>query len=146
MKKILPFSFLLLAAADCAHWPDDKDRFNLTDAELQAGPSTYQMMGAFLNDRNWRGLNTPEMLDTGQPVCNGVLFQEKKAICVKDRQQMEVYPLKKDPVDVPYRVEETAYYCREDKIYYYHYVGGPQKRDAWLGPYPMRRERPKTDD
>lgn len=146
MKKLLPFCFLLLPAAQCAHFPGDEERFGLTKDELEAGPSYYQMMGAFLNDRNWRMLNQPEQLERGKPVCPAIWFKAGKPVCVNDSEGMETYRLKEELQDKPYRVEETVFYCREEKKYWYHYKGGPQNRDAWLGPYPMSRQRPKTDD
>ena len=58
----------------------------------------------------------------------------KKPVCVACQEEMEVYSLKKDLADQPYRVEETAYYCRKESQYFYHYVGGRKKLDVWLGP------------
>jgi hypothetical protein len=57
-----------------------------------------------------------------------------------------VYPLKSDLADQVHRVDESAYYCRSEGVYHYHYVGGPQKLDVWLGPFKLVRRRLKPDE
>ena len=46
---------------------------------------------------------------------------------------------------MPYRIDETAYLCRKEGVYYYHYQGGPRKLDVWMGPYKIDRRRVKPD-
>ena len=75
-----------------------------------------------------------------------VIQRDGASICARDEKPFEVYSLRSELPDEPYRVSETAFYCREESVYYYHYVGGKDRRDVWLGPYRLRRERPKHDD
>jgi hypothetical protein len=59
---------------------------------------------------------------------------------------MEIYSFPEKTKDQLHRVEESAYYCRKDSIYFYHYVGGRRGLNVWMGPYPLKRERPKVEE
>ena len=142
----------LCAAVNCAAQcntlpPDSVLRADITPEELDAGPTYHHMKGALLNDvRIWRNLDTrvaaegfkeyPKAIDnsTGVPVCH------------YDQTDLEIYSLKSDLADQPYRIEETAYYCKKESIYYYHYQGGPKKLNLWMGPYKLERKRAKNDE
>jgi hypothetical protein len=146
MKKLILFAPVLLVAGTCAPFPEDYELRGWTKEELNAGPSYHQMKGAILNDvRRWRLLEAK--LDEGRPSCEQIsIGEDKVARCATDQETFEFYALRDDMLDQPYRVVETAYYCRKEFVYYYHYVGGPKALDVWLGPYPLRRERPQTED
>ncbi len=143
MRKL---AILVLALAACDPTPPDYElRFGLTKEEIEAAPSYHQMKGALLNDvRIWRELE--KKLDEGKPSCAGILYENDLTLCANDRTELEFYILSPDLPDRLYRVEETAYYCRKEGIYYYHYVGGPRRLNVWLGPYSLKRERPKVEE
>ncbi len=140
------FAILFLAAASCdAMFPKDHELRGFTDEEMKAGPSYHQMKGAILNDvRIWRQLE--KKLDEGRATCAAVVIGEKDATCANDKEPLETYYLTSEMGDKPYRVEETAYYCTTESLYYYHYVGGPRNLNVWMGPYRLERKRPRTDD
>jgi hypothetical protein len=147
--------FVLLAA--CAVWitagscndlpPDSVLRADLTPEELSAPPDYHQMKGALLNDvRIWRQLDKIIEVEGRREVPVVIKFTNGVAICANDDTEFEIYRLKEDLLDQPYRVDETAYLCRKDKTYYYRYQGGPRKLDVWLGPFRIERRRPAVDD
>jgi hypothetical protein len=148
-------SFLLAAAlAMCATWgacndlpPDSVLRAEITPEELNAPPDYHQMKGALLNDvRIWRRLELIVDTEGRREVPIVIKFAKGVAVCSNDETEFEIYRLKEDLLDQPYRVDETAYLCRKDKMYYYRYQGGPKKLDVWLGPYRIERRRPAADD
>jgi hypothetical protein len=148
-------SFVLLAAVAVCNTagtcnptpPDSVLRAEITPEELEAAPGYHQMKGALLNDiRIWRELDK-KVADEGKrevPVAYTIV--QGIPICGTDQTEFEVYRLKEDLIDQPYRVDETAYLCRKEKVYYYHYVGGPRKLDVWMGPYRLDRKRIKPDE
>ena len=145
MIRWFPLLFLILPAATCVHWRTDADRFGLTEEELKAPPSTYRIKGAVLNDvRKWRRLT--EKLDEGRAVCPMVIQRDGRSTCARDETAFEVHSLSAELPDEPYRVTETAYYCREEGVYYYHYVGGRYRHNVWFGPYNLVRKRPNVED
>lgn len=127
--------------------PDSVLRAELTPEELNAPPDYHHMKGALLNDvRIWRQLD--RLIDTEgrKEVPVVIKFNNGIPICANDETEFEIYRLKEDLQDQPYRVDETAYLCRKDKAYYYRYQGGPRKLDVWLGPYRIERKRPVVDE
>lgn len=127
--------------------PDSVIRAEIPPEELEAQPGYHQMKAAIISDvRIWRELD--KKVDTeGQPTVPRVLkFVSGVATCTTDDTPFEIYKLKDDLLDQPYRVDETAFLCRKEGVYYYRYQGGPRKIDVWLGPYRIERKRPKTDD
>ena len=145
MRRWLPLLFLLLPAATCSQWRSDADRFGLTEEELNAPPSYHRMKGAIYNDvRKWRRLK--DILDEGRPGCPMVIERDGVPTCARDDTAFEVYTLSAELPDEPYREAETAFYCREESVYYYHYVGGRYRRNVWLGPYRLVRKRPKDEE
>ena len=136
---------LALVACDSIMTPDHEIRAGLTKEEMEAGPSYYQMMGAILNDvRIWREVD--QKLDDGKAVCTGILREGDATLCSQCKEELEYYLFPDKTKDQLYRVEESAYYCRKESFYYYHYVGGKKGLNVWLGPYTLKRERPKTEE
>lgn len=143
MRKLV---VLTLALASCeTHGISDPARFNLTEEELNAGPSYNATKAAIVNDvRRYRMLHL--LLDEGKPSCPAVGMVDGRPTCAVEKAPFEVYTLSSEAQDSAYRVEEVAYYCRTEFVYHYHYVGGPKRLDVWLGPFKLKRERPKTDE
>ena len=143
----LAFALLAFGAA-CNLRPVDVElRTGMTEEELNAPPGYHQMKAALTTDiRKWRMLD--QRLEEGRPTCSSIYWEEKVARCTRDMEELEVYNIKKDLDDQPYRVEETTYYCRKEGVYFYHYVGGRKKNDVWMGPFPLDRKRvkPETDE
>jgi len=150
MRKIgiLLASCAVGVAAACNSIPPDSVlRAELTPEELNAPPDYHHMKGALLNDvRIWRQLD--KLIDTEgrKEVPVVIKFNNGIPICANDETEFEIYRLKEDLLDQPYRVDETAYLCRKDKTYYYRYQGGPRKLDVWLGPYRIERKRPVNEE
>lgn len=146
IARIATLALWGLAAA--CHWnvrPDDVElRTGMTQEEMDAAPGHHEMKAALISDvRKWRMLD--QRLDEGRAACPGITWRERVPVCASCKEDMEVYSLKKDLADQPYRVEETAYYCRKESQYYYRYVGGRKKIDVWLGPNAIERKRVKPD-
>ena len=147
-------SFILLAACaicntagKCDLRPDDSMlRAEISKEELEAEPGYHQMKAALISDvRIWRQLE--KSLDEGsrtQP--SEIRIENGVPTCSLDQSEFEVYTLKSDLSDQPYRIEETAYLCRKENVYYYHYQGGPRKLDVWMGPYKLVRKRVKPEE
>jgi hypothetical protein len=139
-------AWLLLAiGASCDLRPNDAElRTGMTEEEMNAPPGHHHMRAAITNDvRRWRMLDT--RLEEGRPTCPSLYWEEKVARCARDKEALEVYSIRHDLPDQPYRVEETAYFCRTEGLYFYHYVGGKKKSDVWMGPFPLERRRVKPD-
>ena len=144
MIRWLPLLCLLLPGAHCAQWRTDAERFGLTEEELNAKPSYHRMKGAILNDvRKWRRL--ADHLDEGRPSCPTVIERKGVMTCARDESPLEIYTLGSALPDEPYRVAETAFYCKQESVYYYHYVGGRYRRNVWFGPYKLVRRRPEDN-
>lgn len=137
---------LLMALGACQEMPPEYEyRHGLTKEELEAGPSYHRINGALLNDRKWRAL--PARLEEGKPARPACIVDQKEgAQCANDGEKLEYYPLKNDLPDQPNRVEESAYYCRKESVYYYHYVGGLRKWDVWMGPFKLDRAPRKLEE
>jgi len=135
-------------AANCQQIPPDSVlRAELTPEELAQGPSYHQMKGAILNDvRIWRELDRKIEQDGRREMPKTIVYVGGSPVCDIDKTDLEIYSLKSDLADQAYRVEETAFYCRKESLYYYHYQGGPKKLNLWIGPYRLERKPPKTDD
>ena len=126
--------------------PDSVLRAEITPEELEAAPGYNQMKGALLNDiRVWRELDKKVAVEGRREVPTSLSLLSGVATCGMDQTEFEVYRLKEDLQDQPYRVDETAYLCRKEGVYYYHYQGGPRKLDVWMGPYRIDRKRVKPD-
>lgn len=126
--------------------PDSVLRAEITPEELDAAPGFHQMKGAILSDvRVWRELDKKVDSDGRREVPVTLTFVSGVATCTTDKTEFEVYRLKDDLLDKPYRVDETAYLCRKESVYYYHYQGGPRKLNVWMGPYRIDRKRVKPD-
>lgn len=135
------------AQCDQATPPDSVLHADITPEELDAGPSYHQMKGAILNDvRVWRALDTKIETEGYREYPSAIDNSTGIPVCSHDKTEYEIFSLKSDLADQPYRLEETAYYCRKEALYYYHYQGGPKRLNLWLGPYKIERKRPKIDD
>jgi hypothetical protein len=147
-------SFVLLAAVALCNTagtcniipPDSVIRAELSPEELEASPGYHQMKAALVSDvRIWRELDKKVDVEGRREVPVSLIFVGGVATCAADQTGFEIYRIKEDEVEKPYRVEETAYLCRKEGVYYYHYQGGPRKMDVWLGPYRIERKRPVSD-
>lgn len=138
---------LVLAIGGCTinMRPNDAElRTGMTQEEMDAAPGHHETKAALVTDvRKWRMLD--QRLDEGRAACAAISWKDRAPICVRCNEGMEAYSVKRDLDDQPYRVEETAYYCRKESQYYYHYVGGKKRLDVWLGPYALDRKRVKPD-
>jgi hypothetical protein len=148
-------SLTLLAAcalcnvgSTCATTPPDSVlHAELTPEELEAAPGYHQMKAAILSDvRKWRELDRRVDTEGQREVPRALKFVEGVPTCIADETTYEIYRLKEDLRDQPYRIDETAYLCRKEGLYYYHYQGGPKKLDMWMGPYRIDRKRVKPDE
>lgn len=151
MKRTLPFLVLCAAlnvAAQCDTLPPDSVlHAELTPEELAEGPSAHRMKGAILNDvRIWRELDKKIATEGYKEYPKSIVNTTGYPTCKYDQTELEVYSLKSDLADQPYRIEETAYFCKKESLYFYHYQGGPKKLNLWLGPYRIERKRAKSDD
>ncbi|HEV3026815.1 MAG TPA: hypothetical protein VG457_04540 [Planctomycetota bacterium] len=151
MRKRLLFLACCAAlntAAQCNKLPPDSVlRAEITPEELSAGPSYHQMKGAILNDvRIWRELDKKIETEGYKEFPRAIDNSTGVPICTYDQTEYEIYALRSDLADQPYRLEETAYYCKKESVYFYHYQGGSKRLNLWLGPYRIDRKRPKTDD
>jgi len=136
---------VLALGGGCNLAPPEHELRGFTKEELEAGPTYHAMKGALLNDvRVWRELD--RKLDEGSPDCPGIVRKLGVPRCAKDDEELVHFPLKDDLPDKPYRVDEEAYYCPLESTYFYHYRGGPRRRDVWLGPYRIHRPPKKLDD
>jgi len=137
---------LINVAGNCNAMPPDHElRSGLSKAEMEEGPSHFRMKGALLNDvRIWRGLD--KRLDEGRPACAAIVTEKGIPICAADKTEIEIFTLREDLMDQPYRVKETVYFCRKEDVYHYRYTGGPRRLDVWLGPYKIERKSPKVSD
>lgn len=135
-------------AANCAEPPPDSVlRAELTPEELAQGPTSHQMKGAIISDvRVWRELDKKVAVDGRKEMPKTIIYVGGFAVCDIDKTDLEIFSLKSELADQPYRVEETAYFCKKESIYFYHYQGGPKRVSLWMGPYRIDRKRPKTDD
>lgn len=149
-------TYVLLAAAcalcslgnTCATMPPDSVlHAELTPEELEAQPGYHQMKAAILSDvRVWRELDRKVDADGTREVPRALKYVEGVPTCLTDDTRFEIYRLKEDLRDQPYRVDETAYLCRKEGMYYYHYQGGPKRLNVWIGPCRIERKRVKPDD
>ena len=137
--------FLVLSGCTIDLVPPEEELRGYKRSELEAGPSDLGMHAAILSDvRTWRNLD--RHLEEGTPTCFGFRLAGAKTLCAADEAEMTVFDLRKDLLDQPYRVDETAYFCPKESVYYYHYEGGPRRLDVWLGPYRIDRPGRKLDD
>ncbi len=145
MKKGSWLLFLAFGGCVIDLVPPEHELRHFTKEELEAGPSDKGMHAAILNDvRRWRALD--KHLDEGFSTGPSFKFDGGKSLCAADESEVAIFELRSDLQDQPYRIEETAFLCPKESVYYYHYVGGPRKLDVWLGPYKIDRPGRKLDD
>gem|GEM_PF-5821120 len=142
-RRILVWALCCLTAG-CMKWRDDheKSSFGMEDDDPNAPPTSTEIRARVINDaRNWRQLR--EHASEGRAECPELKLDEPQPLCLKDREKVEVIQFPGDEPDRPNRVEETAYYCPKESVYYYHYRGGRDRLDVWLGPFKVTWNRPK---
>jgi hypothetical protein len=144
----LALGAMVTTAAKCNTMPPDSVlRADISTEELNSGPSYHQMKGAIISDvRIWRMLDKKIEAEGYKEFPHAIDNTGGSPICANDMTELDIYSLKSDLADQPYRIEETAYYCKKESLYYYHYQGGPKHLNLWLGPYKIERKRPKSDD
>lgn len=127
--------------------PDSVIRADISPEELNAAPGYHQMKAALVSDvRKWRELDKKAADEGRREVPVAITYAAGVPVCATDQTEFEIYRLKEDLLDQPYRVDETAFLCRKESVYYYHYQGGPKKLDVWMGPYRIERKRPVVDE
>ncbi len=144
MKKRLGLVLLALGACDPTP-PDVTLRTGMSVQEFNEPPSSHRVKAALVHDiRRDRMLQTK--LDQGRRVAPpGIVHVNAEVLCAADKSPLEFYSIRGDPLDQPDRVDEIAFFCREEFVYYYHYVGGPGRLDVWLGPYKLQRKFPRLE-
>jgi hypothetical protein len=129
------FAFLLSSILfSCMPWKDDHERDSFgTKEEMEAPPGPNEIKARVMNDAiNWRRLR--EHLDEGRAECPEIKFTTEGTLCAKDDEELTIVNFPGDAPDKPNRVEETGYYCPKESVYYYHYRGGRDRLDVWIGP------------
>jgi len=138
----------LLSAGMCDPRPPDVTlRTGMTPEEMKEPPSSHAIKAALTNDvRRDRMLHLK--LNEGRKDCPWVVWVQNMPVCAaeKCRKPLEFYMIKADEDYIPNRVDEMAFYCREESVYYYNYRGGPRKLDVWMGPYRLERRRVVPDE
>lgn len=96
-------------------------------------PSDHAIEARIRGDLRDTWLPDPEK---GTSAAAGITYHGIKPFCSTCRggPPMKVFTLRADPADRQFPVRETAYFCPAESAYWYHYEGGPLRRDAWLGP------------
>lgn len=137
---------LLVAAAACQPVPPRHEYVaHMTTEELNAPPGSNAVKAKIISDvRRWRELH--KRLAQGKPFCEGIFHLEGYVRCKKDETELEIYYFPGGPEDSQHRIQEKAYFCREEGVYYYHYLGGPRKVDSWLGPYKLDFKTIRPDE
>jgi hypothetical protein len=114
-----------------------QSRYGLTKDDLDnLAPTESDIRARITNDARENVYSA--RLDEGQDACDAILWDRGAPVCARDKTPMKVVPLRKDTTDRQFPVDETAYYCPEDTQYWYHYEGGPQMRNVWMGPFASR--------
>jgi hypothetical protein len=145
VKRLAVLFGTLGVLSACEITAHDYEMRGFTKEELEAPPSFHEIRAALIADvRRWRMLES--RLEEGVPTCSALIYVANAPTCAHDKEPFEVYSLRDDLRDQPYRVEEKAYYCRTEGLYYYNYVGGPKKLNVWLGPFKLSRQARKADD
>jgi hypothetical protein len=145
MRAAAAALLLTLAACEAMMRPEHEYRAHMSKEELEAGPTYHQMMGAILYDvRVWRELD--KKLEEGKTACAGIVEENGLRYCAKCQEQLQVYIFPDKTKEQLHRVEESAYYCSKEGFYFYHYVGGRNGLNVWMGPYPLKREARKLEE
>ena len=143
MKKM---AAVLLALAACDIRPTYWEARDINRADMEGDPLDNEFKAAILTDvrvRRQLRLN----LDRGKPQCRALTYGESGvAVCRNDETEFTIFSFPQPDPDLPSRIQETAYFCREEGVYYYRYVGGSTRRDVWLGPFRIDRKARSLDD
>jgi hypothetical protein len=137
-----------LVAVGCADMYDTREQEmasrGITQADLEAPPQDGEIRARILNDV--RNTWLPEAdLHKGSATCDGIRWEGVKPFCAacQERAVLKVFTLRADAPDKQYPVRETAYFCPTESHYWYHYEGGPLRKDTWLGPRRIKLRTPK---
>lgn len=137
-----------LACAGCFDMMDMRETEmasrGLSKADLEAPPSDNEIRARITNDV--RDMWLPEAeLHKGTAECAGIKYEGIKPLCAycKGTPMMKVFTLRADPPDRQFPVRETTYFCPTESAYWYHYEGGPLKKDVWLGPRRIKLRKPE---
>ena len=147
MKKSFLLVFLFLGGCFSDFYTDKKDyeTFGLQEEDIEGPASENEVRARILNDAiRWRFVR--EKIDReGRPHCDFVAYSDLGPVCSRDKSPLHVIVFPGDTSDRPDPIVETAYYCSQESIYYYHNQGGFRKRDHWLGPYRVTWNRGKKE-
>jgi hypothetical protein len=144
MRRLSAVLAASLAACDPTP-PDVTLRTGMTVKEYNEPPSPHRVKAAILQDvRRDRMLHLQLEKGSRQSPAS-ILHVNAETVCAADKSPLEYYSLKSDPPDQPHRVDESAFFCREEFVYYYHYVGGARRLDVWMGPFKLDRKFPKLE-
>lgn len=134
-KGLMLLAVLLLAGCEM-DWKNDheRDSFGREETDPDAPPSPHEIKARVINDARTYRMLREKVAEEGRADCAEIEFKEGKALCKADHEKLDVIHFPGDAPDKPYRVEETAYYCAKESVYYYHYVGGRDRLDVWMGP------------
>jgi hypothetical protein len=149
MRRWLLAALLVPGCGDLA--PDiykDKqmESFGVKPEDMDAPPTPNEIRARVISDaRKWRILRG--RIDEGVAECKGIKFDAPNGpLCAADKDEMQVVDFPEEPLDKPNRVKETGYFCHKESVYYYHYEGGRERKDVWLGPFHVGWNRPKSND
>ena len=119
---------------------------NLDPADLEGEPLDNEIKAAIMTDvRVRRQLRM--YLNQGVPNCRALAYSESgTAMCKKDDIPFTIFAFPQPTPDLPGRIQESVYFCREEGIYYYRNVGGATRRDLWMGPFRIEKKAWSLDD
>lgn len=125
-ESLLAALFLsTLFCASCSLFGgDDEDDLKMRGHVLKA-----RIMG----DWQWRDVRPQD----GREIDELLTKRDGKWLCKKDDTEVEEVIILSEEKDRPDRREERAYYCAKEKVYWYHLIGGPKKRNTLLGPFQL---------
>jgi hypothetical protein len=117
-------------------------RRGLSQDDLEAPPGDNEIRARILSDVRTVWLPEAE-LERGMKECPVLRFDGVRPVCAADRTVMKVFTLRNDSPDRQYPVHETTYFCPTETVYWYHYEGGEDRRDTWLGPRKIKLRLPE---
>ena len=148
MRKatVLLLTTLLTMLTACDITPSYWEARGISRDEMEGDPLDNEIKAAILTDvrvRRQLRLN----LNQGKTQCRDLTYSESGvAICRREEDPFTIFAFPQPDPDLPGRIQETVYFCREDGYYYYHYVGGATRRDVWMGPYVIDRKARNLDE
>jgi hypothetical protein len=149
MRKTL--AALVLAAGGCIDFDAAVEEHRLATrgldkSDLTAPPTDHAIRARIVNDIRNNLLLIGRLDDPAwvRKEFKEVEFRGARPFCAKHNVEVASIELRPDPSEHPYAASETAFYCEQDNHYWYHYVGGRNARDVWMGPFPTGlQQRPR---